>query len=500
MNNRRHQPAVEHTPRVLRIAAPALPSIVRYVDDFTDEDHSVSDPSALTWQVSINGASARIRFDRYMQDSALRRLIQAFASDLTTRRAVNTVRLYVDSLANVDMNDIIDLVECLPDRARPAWDQIKAKITRPEPLIALKALLKFVAERNVGAWTPVYLSFIASSLPLPTRDKFIGVRSGDVFISVADETALIRWIEAQSNAAAALSLVDLIDAALIICSYQFAMRPKQIGALRRRDCRVLVTATGDHTVHLTFRMIKQHSSVSKRMPLVRRVKREWAQVFSEICKLTEGKDGNAHLFGFRSASEISRRLRTLLADITQCNWTATDLRHSGAMRLVDAGASSEELAEFMGHSSLETSLVYYGASATQAERVNQALGVSETYREVARLGSTRFVSTDELLKLKGEEQVAGVPHGIPIAGIGACQSGQPSCPFNPVIACYGCPRFLPVANLAIHTDVLSSFRGVVSFFYTTSRGEPDTPAYLQLKRTISEVQSVIAELEASCDD
>ena len=171
------------------------------------------------------------------------------------------------------------------------------------------------------------------------------------------------------------------------------------------------------------------------------------------------------------------------------------MRHSGAMRQVDAGASAEDLAEFMGHSSLESGLVYYDTSATQAERVNQALGISETYQNLARLGTARFISNDELSKLKDDQQIAGVPHGIAIAGIGACQTGQPSCPYNPITACYGCPKFMPVRDISIHRQVLNDFRGVVKFFYDSSRGETESPAYLQLKRTISEVHSVINELE-----
>jgi hypothetical protein len=73
------------------------------------------------------------------------------------------------------------------------------------------------------------------------------------------------------------------------------------------------------------------------------------------------------------------------------------------MRRVDAGASAEELAEFMGHSSLESGLVYFDSSATQAERVNEALGISETYQRLAVLGKDRFISHEDLATLS-------VPH------------------------------------------------------------------------------------------
>jgi len=162
---------------------------------------------------------------------------------------------------------------------------------------------------------------------------------------------------------------------------------------------------------------------------------------------------------------------------------------------VDSGASHEELAAAMGHSELRTGLVYFRASANQAELVNKALGISETYRTVARIATERFIDESELAKLRGDQQVGGVPHGIPISGIGGCESGQPSCPFNPVTACYGCPKFMPVRDLALHEQVLKDFRSIVLFYKDVGHGEVASPAYLQLQRTISEVQGVIRELE-----
>ncbi|MBP0657292.1 site-specific integrase, partial [Mycobacterium tuberculosis] len=74
--------------------------------------------------------------------------------------------------------------------------------------------------------------------------------------------------------------------------------------------------------------------------------------------------------------------------------------HTAAQRLVDAGASQEELAEFLGHSDMTTALVYYETSANQAERVNKALGISEIYQRVARIAHNRFIGPEELAQLK----------------------------------------------------------------------------------------------------
>ena len=175
--------------------------------------------------------------------------------------------------------------------------------------------------------------------------------------------------------------------------------------------------------------------------------------------------------------------------------TATDLRHTAAQRLVDAGASHEELAEFLGHAQTNTGMIYYTTSASHAERVNRALGASTIYRQVAKIAHDRFISPGELAALKEEKQIAAVPHGMPISGIGGCTSGQPSCPYNPVTSCYGCRKFMPTTDLGLHIQVLTDMRDVVLLFERSSRGDVQSPAYMQLQRTIAEIQTVIGELE-----
>lgn len=484
------------SPERLGIEVPGLPSVIRYIDDFTEIEHSFSDFDSDAWKMFGNGSNILIKFDRFESDPSLQRLLKTYAADLIVRSTVISTRLYLDGIARFEPTDLVQLIESRPENARVLWDTLRAKEEQGHAFIGLKSLLKFVAERRLGAWTPLYLPFISASLPIPSRDKYAAVRTGDVFITVDEEALLVRWIYQNASNASSLSNRELTDTGIVICSYQFAMRPKQIGLLRRRDCRVLVSPAGEVSVHLTFRMIKQRTASAARTPLIRKIKREWAPILSEIYARGSNEPGNSYLFDHASAASISTRLRELLPEILNCSRSATDLRHSGAMRQVDAGASAEELAEFMGHSSLESGLIYFDSSATQAERVNQALGISETYQRLATLGKDRFISHEELATLKGEQQIAGVPHGIPIAGIGGCESGQPSCPYNPVTACYGCPKFLPVSEVSIHKQVLADFRGVVKFFYDASRGESESPAYLQLKRTISEVNSVIEELEA----
>ncbi len=182
---------------------------------------------------------------------------------------------------------------------------------------------------------------------------------------------------------------ELNDAGMLLCAYQFAMRPIQIAMLNMRNVRIWhEAADGLPTVHLTFHMAKQRSD-SKRRPLTRRVKREWAPLFVALntWRQADGAAGSARFFNVQSNYEAGARIAALVRKLIGSDdlGTATDLRHTAAQRLVDAGASHEELAEFMGHSNIQTGLVYYATSATHAERVNRALGASDTYLRVGEL-------------------------------------------------------------------------------------------------------------------
>jgi hypothetical protein len=328
-------------------------------------------------------------------------------------------------------------------------------------------------------------------------DKYASVRVGDVFLPFEEEAAIIRHIDRISEGilAETYSIPDdlLESTAILVCSYQFAFRAKQIAMLEMRNIRTWNDGIeGTPAVHLTFIMIKQRSS-KRVFPMVRRVKREWSPLFIELFERAKhkGMSGTDHVFA-RTPTQVSQTL----ADLTEslgCRRGTRELRHTAALRLVDAGASEEELAAFMGHTDLNTGLVYFNSSRSQAERINQALGVSSTYQIVMKVAHSQFISSDDLAGLKGDQQIAGVPHGIPIAGIGGCELGQPSCPNNPVMSCYGCSRFMPIASARIHLQVLEDLREVMKFFYVSSHAERGSPA-LQLESTIAKVQAVIDEL------
>ncbi|WP_175828802.1 site-specific integrase [Burkholderia cepacia] len=484
---------------------PALPSLIRYYDEFDDVTRSIASPDkAEAFELLIYGRTHRLDFSRY--STAYGMLVkQLFLHLLGEGLHVVSAFKAAGGSMYFSVGEVEKLMGAGPYKIGREWIIMRARDLPQDAYRFAKTLLRLLCAHRLCGWSPTYGEFIRTALPGPASDSHAGVRSGDVFLSIDEEAAIVRHLDEMvaslgASPISASSTDTIRDAGMLLCAYQFAMRPIQIAMLPMRNVRIWHDASdGPPTVHLTFHMAKQRSE-STRRPLTRRVKREWAPLLVELNarRKAEGAAGAVRFFGVQSVAEAGNRIAALVRKLIGSDdiGTATDLRHTAAQRLVDAGASHEELAEFMGHSYVQTGLVYFRTSASHAERVNRALGASDIYRGVAKIAHDRFISPEDLTLLKGEQQVAGVPHGIPIAGIGGCTSGQPSCPYNPVTSCYGCRKFMPVHDKAMHERVLASMREVVVFFERSSRGDVRSPAYLQLQRAIAEIQTVINELES----
>ncbi|WP_271009428.1 tyrosine-type recombinase/integrase [Paucibacter sp. B51] len=488
--------ASDHFAQALR-TLPPLPRIIQYEDDYDERIRSIHVEDAENFaELHLSGKPTKLNFSKFAPRT--RPLLRSFLLISLQTLSPASVQNYYKNLIRIDGDDVELLALSRPMDAKASWPVMLAKYSE-EIAFVLKALVAFLCQARIGQWTPLHADFVRKALAVPKgRDAYASVRAGDCFLSTDEEARLVRWIDDAARSPSEMNKADLEIACLVICSYQMGMRPKQLGILRKRDCSVRWSdVDGSPIVHLQFRMLKQRDALMSRLPLVRKVKREWASLFAALWSLKSSDRDDSFLFGFTSRSTLSAALIDKLDEILPAGGrVAYDLRHSLAQRLVDSGASHEELAAAMGHSELRTGLVYFRASANQAELVNKALGVSETYRTVARIATERFIDKCELAKLRGDQQIAGVPHGIPISGIGGCKSGQPSCSFNPVIACYGCPKFMPVRDLALHEQVLQDFRSIVLFYKDVGHGEVASPAFLQLQRTISEVQGVIRALGA----
>lgn len=478
---------------------PPLPSKVSYFDDFHGVLRFITDlDRAVVYRVHYNGAEISVDLRRFSEPFALL-LKHSFVRILSAGSVSWTAASYVNALSHLTRSETANLALVSPDAISPVWSRLLARNYPRDVYAAAKALLKVMCDYSISSWSPSHIEFASKSLPLPPSNKYAGLRSGKAFLTFDQESSIVGLIDdaAQSveDHPQQWNYRDLASVAMLVCAFQFGLRPVQIAHLRVRDVKCRDSSDGSGSaVHLSFPMVKQRSGANT-PPMVRRVKPEWASLFVELLRraLESARPVGSRFFAVDSSTEAGQRIASVMRSLLDNDEIgALHLRHSAAQRMVDAGANHEELAAFLGHSDITTSLVYFETSETQAERINRALGLSETFSRVARIAEDRFISAEELAALKGDQQIAAVPHGIPIAGIGGCASGQSACRYNPVMSCYTCRRFMPVRDPVIHREVLNGLRFTVNLFLESSRGETSTPAYLQLQRAISSVQDVIS--------
>lgn len=298
---------------------------------------------------------------------------------------------------------------------------------------------------------------------------------------------------------AAVTTEELRNACILIIVYQHAFRPGQLARIKTADVRVFNAGA----VHFSTVLTKKHRE-SERRRVTRRVKREWSPLFIEYSRrrslgMNFGNDVPKDSYFGLSPDEVSQCVKGAMERLTDEEWTATDLRHTAAQRQVDGGASHISVSEFLGHSNLRTANVYIETSPSQAQRINEALGIS-IYAEVMKVARTKTIDKAALLRLPPDKQIGGVPHGIPIAGIGGCSMGQSLCIKNPVLSCYTCRKFMPVRDAAIHRHVAEELRPVVLEFANACRSNTESPAYTQLRRMLTAVETVAAGIEEPSGD
>jgi len=482
---------------------PKIPKTIRYLDGFSDSSYTIKNfKEDNLFVFVIYGNKVKFDFNKIGDDH--RNLAKyLFFYWINLDLSVSTAYNNLVAIRDMDQERLTDIILAGPNQIRLEWSKLYSANLRPSAYRAIRSMLVAFCNFNVAGWSKLYLNFIGTSLPAPFQDKYAGIRNGDVFLSAHEESLIVSYLDDIavffSESPQNVTDEDLDACCMLMISYLYGMRPLQIALLTMRDVRIFRDENDDVdlSVGLTFKMIKQKRK-SMAFPLTHRVKREWSPLIVGLYRraLARGLSGEDRLFAVLSNSDAGVAIQDLASRIVGCNVSAMDLRHTAAQRLVDSGASQEEVATFLGHSDISTCLVYFTSSPNQAELVNKALGISPVYQKVIQIAHDRIISRDELSKLKGDQQIGGVPHGIPIAGIGGCGLGQPNCPYNPITSCYGCKKFMPVNDVKIHRMALNDMRTVVKKFFAHSVSDDSNPTYMQLMRTIANIQAIIDELES----
>lgn len=490
----------------LVVALPPLPPVVRYFDDFDNEMRSLrllTNDNAIS--LRIDGRNDRIDLDDLgPAKHILMHVLVDWLSQLDPHTVTAHVRHVRSYVVRRGLASLIHLISATSFDARAHWNTyVLADVTAGQSW-SLRALLHSLCRLNIGHWSPPAASIIRG-LMSPKVDRYRVVRTGDCFLPLDQQAMIVNHIDSMSGKLAidpvSLDNEQIRDVCMLIMSFQYAFRPGQIARVELADVRLFTTGA----VHVAVSIIKQKDN-SKRIRITRKIKREWGPLFNELVGRREAgtlqpEEGVPPrlLFGL-TPSDVSRAIMELTEELTGDAWSPTDLRHTAAQRLADGGISHAGLTEFMGQTSDRIANVYFDTSPAQAQRINEALAISPIYSNLAKIAKTRTIDKAMLLGLPSDQQIGGVPHGVPIAGIGGCGLGQSLCTKNPVLACYTCSRFMPLGEPEIHEEVLESLRPVVVEFAAASRNNQQSPAYSQLKGTLDAVRRVVEELKVAREE
>lgn len=477
---------------------PNLPSSVRYYDKIAGIYRSIRD-YANAPEISIHvGRNRKYRIVEFFDEITLMRHVIAH---LFSSIDAITVATHLSIIMRTDaIQDFLRASLTLsPHEFRSWWIEYAGIHLKERQCGAFKAILRSMAELAISPWNKDYVKYI-SALPSLAKNRYNVVERGECFIPIHDQAAITGWLDDFSSRCAAapdrFSTSELRRACILTASFQLGVRPIQLAAILMQDVTVR-----NGRIHVKVPFAKQGN-----VPpdfLIRRIKAEWSSPWIAYALRRRTLESVTHTHEQSFFQLIPERFNVVIAPVVEAicgrKWNIYDFRHTGAQRLADAGASREEIQDYLMHKSIDAANVYFTGSPSQAEKINRALGLSTIYQGVVKVAHAGMIDRQILEALPTDQQIGGVPHGIPISGIGGCHLGQSLCVKNPVLSCYSCEKFLPLKDSEIHSSVATSLRGVVKQFYAASSEMDASPAYGQLRRTIEQAEEYARGARAAGD-
>jgi hypothetical protein len=470
---------------ILNWTWPVAPATLSIYDKYSDTSYAIH-ANDETWTFSYKGHPETIVFASGETGSLQRRL----ALLISGRRSPSTLHRTGRTLVKM-WETVVALLLTHPEKLRTTWD---AHVTTGSLAELNKKVLKLACKANVGHWSSRTLPLVSS---METRAN----------ASVARRTGMIEGRQMIVSAGLQADIVNVLDAAVtntdlpsthlegaaaLALIYQHGVRPVQVLCLNLEHVRFFRDATNELACVVSFHAAKQRDG--REFEILRQVKPEWVPIVerlyaSAVCS------GRSRLFECSNSSTLWFRataLCKLLNVVLGC--TASQLRHTGAQALADAGHSRNSIQQFLGHVRGHSARVYIHASLQQTALINSALGASRLYKTIHAIARKEYVTLEEMLTADEDQQIGGIVGETLVAGIGLCRAGQSQCSYNPVTSCYGCSKFMPSRDEPRHREAVEGMRQQVRV-YLANGVQQENPAYRQLARALSGAQQALDAIE-----
>lgn len=301
------------------------------------------------------------------------------------------------------------------------------------------------------------------------------------------------------------SLNAMRDAAILGLTYVTGARPAQLAKLAAKDLRIDTrnSETGLIRYSLLLPYAKQRRVTTERLFLA--IPEEIGALIRLYIERAQLKpDGKLFEFSHSAPFYVSRAINQAILSFSPPDYqaavargeaalpsiTSTDLRHNVGHSLAMQGASAEEIAHILGHSSLVVAKYYILATPALALIRAKALGSNPVWQSmVAMMLTGKLVPSKEW---QGR-RVAGMVGDRLHYEIGGCARTDDECPFCEVRCCYGCLYYRPFLD-GHHQDVLDSISKEVDELIAVSDsvGNARNPLISIHETTQLEVRSVIA--------
>lgn len=465
---------------------PALPRTFKVFDKYIDEERSLSS-SANAWRFTSGGRPRQFTF-AVGAEGRLQRTLTIHTQGKNGPAALE--KFLLSLLSNWSLYRML-LVQG-PGETRRIWDESVRGINAAN---AGKSILTLACNSAVGPWRPLHLPLVKAldsrgnayrrrcEAQIIKRARNLGADSQGSVVRLLDQAASLSDPPAR----------DLLEGIVALAlAFQHGVRPVQMIALRTEHVRVLRDCDDRPVVLVSFHKAKQGDDRPIE-ELVRQVKPEWSRLAAWLYDEAVA-EGRTRLFASRSRAALwDAAKRAAKAFRVNLDFTLYNLRHTAAQSLADAGHSRESIQRFLGHSKSVSASKYVIASRKQVNLINTALGASKLYEGLLGIAKGRFVSIEELLAATQDKQIGGVVGDRLIGGLGICKTGQASCPYDPVSSCYGCDRYMPTIDRAVHVEAIVGMREQVIKF--AKLGRTESPAYLQLRSSLAVGQRILEAID-----
>jgi integrase len=352
----------------------------------------------------------------------------------------------------------------------------------------------------------------------PVNDAWLSYQNIDNVLSTYDKNLInkgLKEISVRINSSEGdmVTEQELMDSSVLGLCYTCGIRPVQIARLAVMDLRVDASSSKDNfkRYSISIPYAKQQKLVIDKALIA--IPSDLANILKEYeRRLNKKPDEQFFNIGYAATGFVNRAinrqmLRFAPEDIREAInnnlmlqplYNSYDFRHNVGHSLAMSGASADEIAYILGHSTLVAAKNYIMATPELALVRAKVLGTNPVWQTMISMMLTGSIIQKS--DWKGKE-VFGVIDGSIHTGIGGCSRSYVDCPFSEVRACYGCLYYNPFVE-GDHQSVLSSIKNelIDLIEISDSIGCSNNPLIQVHESTKIEVESVITRCRIYQDD